>query len=508
MIDWTDRFVAANKFNTLFIDLSANVRYRRRPEMNGSEKIYSLEDLRRFGRFCRDHFIDLCPAWQVGGHANWWLLIGYHPELREKGWWNQADVTHPDHAPIVYDCMLDVIEALEPRYVSPKSDEWWHKPRKGESPDRLLRGKTRAQAFLEFHINLHAWLKRRGLTMIIFHDMLSPFHNGKRFDTYRVIDSFPKDVIIAPWSGRDVEKEIRYFTERGFRVWPNATGLFTLSDESKNRVMGFGKGIYSFGNDRVHLLDEYSPLYSMSNLLRVADEAWNFSQTRKSDQARLVAAQQSLCIRPNPHAGSRVEPLDLQPLYNTRLAAFLKAAKPADYAALSKPIDLPRGDQRIGFVPMRLSRGGEDCVALGKGSAPVVLPVRRRFSSLFFLHAALVHDPNDKAVAGVRIRDWMYGWPCATYTVHYADGSQEILPVRLTDNIKRLDTASATRATLSTRYAWTLRDANSQPLHLFQWEWINPKPKQPIEKLVIQHDDVLDISLLLFAVSGRTVRGE
>ena len=85
LIDWTDRFVAGNKFNTLYIDLSANVRYERRPEFNGSEKIYSLDDLRRFGDFCRDHFIDLCPAWQVGGHANWWLTIGYHPELREKG---------------------------------------------------------------------------------------------------------------------------------------------------------------------------------------------------------------------------------------------------------------------------------------------------------------------------------------------------------------------------------------------------------------------------------------
>ena len=39
LIDWTDRFVAGDKFNTLYIDLSANVRYERRPEFNGSEKI-------------------------------------------------------------------------------------------------------------------------------------------------------------------------------------------------------------------------------------------------------------------------------------------------------------------------------------------------------------------------------------------------------------------------------------------------------------------------------------
>ena len=82
---------------------------------------------------------------------------------------------------------------------------------------------------------------------MIYEDMLSPYHNGKKFDTYRIIDAFPKDVILTQWSGGATDKEIRYFTDHGFRVWPNATGMLTLSDESKARVMGFGKGVYSFG---------------------------------------------------------------------------------------------------------------------------------------------------------------------------------------------------------------------------------------------------------------------
>jgi len=508
LIDWTDRFVAGNKFNTLYIDLSANVRYQRRPEFDGSEKIYSLDDLRRFGQFCRDHFIDLCPAWQVGGHANWWLTIGYHPELREKGWSSQGDVTHPDHDPIVFDCMLDVIEALQPKYVSPKSDEWWHKRRPDETPDELLRGKTRAQAFLDFHIGLNAWLHQRGITMMIYEDMLSPYHNGKRFDTYRVIDAFPKDVILTLWSGGNTDKEIRYFTERGFRVWPNATGMFTLSDEAKRRVMGFGKGIYSFGNDKGRLLDEYSPLWSMSNVLRTADYAWNFSQDENADPARLVAIQQLSAIRENPRAGERVEPIDLDSATTDSWNAFLKAAKPDAYARHAQPVDLPRGRREIGFLPMRLSDAERDCVALRKDSPPVTLPVRGRFASLIFLHTAFIDDPNDKTVAGVRIREWIYGWPCGNYVVHYADGSRAVLPVRLTNNIKRFDTAGATRATLENRYAWTIDDANGEAVHLFQWEWVNPRPDEEIVRVVAQHDGILDVSLLVFAVSGRGLRSD
>ena len=508
LMDWTDRFVAGNKFNTFYIDFAGNVRYERRPEFNGSEKLYSLDDLRRFGRFCRDRFIDLCPAWQIGGHANWWLTIGYHPELREKGWPSQGDVTHPDHDAIVRDCMLDVIEALQPKYLSPKSDEWWHQRKEDETPDELLHGRTRSQAFLESHVRLNEWLKPRGITMMIYEDMLTPYHNGKRFDTYKVINSFPKDIILTLWSGGHTDKEIRYFTERGFRVWPNATGMFTLSDDSKHRVMGFGKGLYSFGDDKSHLLDEYSPLWSLSNLLRVADYAWNFARDENADPARLVALEHMLALRPNPRAGARVEPLVLDAALTHDFNAFLKTAKPDAYARHDRPVKLPAGVRDVAFVPTQLAGGKNDCLVLRKNSGPVTLPVRGRFSSLIFLHTAFVNDPQDKAVAGVRVREWIYGWPCGNYIVHYADGSQATLPVRLTNNLKRFDTASATRAALDTRYTWALDDANGQPIHLFQWEWVNPKPDTEIVRVVAEHDNILDVMLLLFAVSGRTVEAD
>ena len=139
--------------------------------------------------------------------------------------------------------MLDVIEALEPKYVSPKSDEWWHERKADEAPDALMHGKTPAQAFLESHVKLNQWLRRRGITMMIYEDMLSPFHNGKRFDTYKVIDRFPKDVILHMlWSSGNVAKEVRYFTERGFRVWPNATGMFTARRRNEEPCDGFRQG--------------------------------------------------------------------------------------------------------------------------------------------------------------------------------------------------------------------------------------------------------------------------
>lgn len=503
LIDWTDRFVAGHKFNTFYIDVSANVRYERRPEFNGSEKIYSLAELRRLGDFCRDHFIDVCPAWQIGGHANWWLTIGYHPELREKGWPSQADVTHPDHDAIVRDCMLDVIEALRPKYASPKSDEWWHERKEGEAPDPLLRGKTRAQAYLGANAGLNAWLKERGITMMMFEDMLSPYHNGKRFDTYRTIDAFPKDIIMTLWSGGNVDREIRYFSDRGFRVWPNATGMFVLSEEARRRVIGFGKGMYSFGDDKTGLLDANSPLWSLSNLIRVGDYAWNINLGEDRDADRMVAIQHLSAIRENTRAVGRPDPIDLGRVLKDRFDEFLAGV---GKAPLGPGSPLAGGAREVGFVPMRLGgAGGKDCAVVRKGSAPVELPVKGKFSSLVFLHTAFVNDPKDKNVAGVRVRDWMYGWPCGNYIVEYEGGARRPLPVRLTNNIKRLDTAPATRATLDCRYTWGLRDSPEDPVHFFQWEWVNPEPDRDIERVIMEHDNILDVSLVLFAISGTRV---
>ena len=96
--------------------------------------------------------------------------------------------------------------------------------------------------------------------------------------------------------------------------------------------MGFGKGIYSFGNDKSHLLDEYSPLWSMSNVIRVSDYAWNLASAENLDPARVLAMEHLLALSPNPHAG-RVRPIDLRPalthVFNEFLAQHGRSANAA-----------------------------------------------------------------------------------------------------------------------------------------------------------------------------------
>ena len=509
LMEWTDRFVAGNKLNVLFLDISALVKHKRRPEFNGTERIYSLDDLRRFSAFCRDRFVDLCPAWQIGGHASWWMLVGYHPELREKGWYSQADVTHPRHDAIMFDCMLDVIEAIKPKYVSPKSDEWWHTRRAGETPDKLLHGRTRAEAFLDVHVKLNTWLKARGIRMMMFHDMLTPYHNGKRYGLYKIIDRFPKDVIIQLWDAGTTEKDLRWFTERGFEVWTNGTGFVPLGPKTRKLVRGYGKGLYSFGAYRGGLLDKFTHLHSMGSLIHSADYAWNLSRREGEhlDHARLIALRHLLAVRPNPRAGQAVVPIDIAKRLTHSFAAFMKDVKPKAHGRHDRPIDIAAGTRDVGHLPMLLAGSPErNCIVLRKGAEPVTLPVGRRCSSLIFLHTGYVNDPADPAVRGARVRRWMYGWPCGQYVIRYDDRKEIIAPVRLTLNVKRFDTSSINRATNDNRHVLALTDRSGSDVHLYQWEWINPRPTHRIVEVVARHDNELDVSLILFALSTREVR--
>ena len=102
-------------------------------------------------------------------------------------------------------------------------------------------------------------------------------------------------------------------------------------------------------------------------------------------------------------------------------------------------------------------------------------------------------------------RQWPYGFPCGDYVVHYEDGSNSVLSLRFEYNIRRFDVPSLSRATNDNRYIHTLKAIDGTEVHLFQWEWVNPRPDQRILTVDVRHDNDLDVELVVFAISGRTV---
>ena len=109
----------------------------------------------------------------------------------------------------------------------------------------MVRGRPRAQVFLDFHLKLHAFLEERGVRMAMFEDMINPAHNGARYDTWKIIDSLPRDIIILIWA--NIGNAVGYFGEKGFECWGCTTGWFTFKGPSRKYVTGFGPSLYGLG---------------------------------------------------------------------------------------------------------------------------------------------------------------------------------------------------------------------------------------------------------------------
>ncbi len=412
--------------------------------------------------------------------------------------------------------MLDVIEAVKPKYISPKSDEWWHKTQKGEVPDKLLRGKTRAQAFLDWHCRLNEWLASKGIKMIIHEDMLSPFHNGKRQDTYKIVDKLPKDIIIGWWKGGFyLDEGIPWFIDKGFTIWGACTGFFTFNDKLKGnpQIQGFGQTVYGFRN-RIFgfYADEYKYLYG---LYRAADYAWNMTVDKREtikdqiENGYLPAISNIFSVKPNTLAGTKVTPIDISKSINCSLGKLLKECLPEKYGKTKYKFDLPKNKVNIASIPMKFEAGAKDCVLL-EDNQQVVIPVNKKASSLIFLHTTLVNTKLIKdGKVKIHYRDWLYGFPYGKYIVRYSDGTSQTLKLRNGENIANMDVFPFMRVTNDCRYNFNIYGKNGKSITLYQWEWVNPFPKKKAKEIVVEGEGKLDpgiIKTVLFAISRRSIK--
>ena len=502
LIDWVDRYVAGSKMNVFICNIDSIIKYKRHPEFNSSNCLYSLDDLAKLAKHCRDNFIEFIPRWQIGGHASWWLLR-VHPELKEPGYLHQADVSHPKHNKLVFDCFLDVIEATKCKYINVGGDEWWHSPDKGVKPSEFLPGgKTRSEAFLEFFQEAAKFGRKHHVKILTHEDMINPYHNGTRYDNYKIVDKLPKqDIIILPWACKD--QGIKYFNKKGFTQWANPTGVW-FPKKTVGMLDGFGLSVYTF----FYSLPMTGPkvvVGYIANLLRGAEYAWN-ANTDKGEtltvaisSGKLPALVNMYSLNPNPAASPVVRPISLDKAFNSNFNILCGKVIPG-----TEITGLKDGISEIGNIPMTLKARDNNCVLI-RQNANIKIPVNGKYSSLIFLHTVLTTDEFLKAnYRKLLWRYWIYGRPAGDYYAVYQDGSRAILPLRMHDNIWKTAVNPLFRMSIGCRYVMPLKTKDGNNLFLYQWEWINPNPEKIITRIELTQT-VVDFNLILFAVSGRNL---
>ena len=491
--DFIDRFAAGNKMNILRVrGLETLIRYdgenlpnQKKINYGPKSRFLTWADLELLSKFCRDRFIDLSITLPAGGHDYWISMAGY----KEKDW-NTGDVSHPDYDKIYFAIADKMIRHTRCRYFSPSSDEWWHHRRGKEKQEETVRGKSRSQVFLDFHLKLHAFLKERGVRMAMDEDMINPAHNGTRFDTWKIIDSLPRDIIICIWA--DLGNALKYFSGKGFECWGNTTSWFTFNQPERKYMTGFGASLYGFGREWSF---RFSGRYSFHSVwILGANYAWNFNNRSLNwnyadwmNSGELAAAEAVFAEAANPRGGEKFEPLDLSKNFNASVPAF------AD------------GSETVCNIPMRLAKtAGKNCVETVKDT-PQTIPVGKKCSSLVFLHTA-IPGKLYRSGKGFQNRAWQRGFPTAAYTVVYRDGTKEVCPVHLSQEIYFENWQPQAGSTVFCRGLKVGYDADRLPHFAYQWEWVNPHPDKEIAEVRVSIPNQWDFTHRLLAISVRSLK--
>ncbi|MCB9850891.1 MAG: beta-N-acetylhexosaminidase [Phycisphaerales bacterium] len=196
--------IAATKFNHLVIE-SEYIAWDAFPELHHSRFGMSKDEVRTILRTCRDLGVEVIPLIQTLGHCDWIFASGQHLNLAEDpdARWAYC-VTNPATYDLIFKVYAEALELFKPRTMHIGHDEYADR---GRVPYReSSKPYSVEQLFMMDTLKLHAWLRERGVGVMMWGDMLlaqgeaaDACHAKSPAAAAELRAELPDDVVVADW---------------------------------------------------------------------------------------------------------------------------------------------------------------------------------------------------------------------------------------------------------------------------------------------------------------------
>ena len=521
------------RLNTIFLELAGGMRFDRRPEISEAwERSNRLAaegkgpsvphgevcgggwitkaEVKELVEYARGYGIEVIPEIQSFSHVQYLTMT--YPEIAEKevedGFADSYCPLHPESHRIVFDMIDEVVELLEPRYLHMGHDEVYTM---AECP--RCRDKSRDELFAHDVNAIHAYLKEKGVGMMIWADMLQPWQRYAGENSAALI---PKDIVMLEfvWYFRTWADTEDLLLENGFEViFGNCySSHFTRYEKrtSKEGVIGAQVSVWSGTNeeDMGRLGKLYDLVYSANTAWSTCfqDELrWTFDR-RVADLLPGIRARlrgRTGCLGPTPERGRAID-----------LGAHFTAPR-RDASGARGGYDLsglPVGETTLRGLPFSFGEG----LILVEGRKirnrvypeEVIVPVEGKVAALVFAQTCTGMLPVDPF--GERL-------PIGRYEVVYADGDIESVDVAFGYHVAewnrrhgeplghRFHRHAGYVATYPVDPLWQGKSARGGDVTLYGMEWNNPHPEKEVKSVRIAAiDSCTDASLLVAGMAAVT----
>lgn len=552
-------FAALYKFNKIILELNANMRLDKHPELNigavefaghlnfsrldrppGVHKEYQnsshqdnadgqileKEEVADIVNYIRKFNIEVIPELPSLTHS-YYLLAG-HKELAENLNQPYPDTycpLKPEIYKIYFDVIDEYIDVIHPAMIHVGHDEW----RMEKDICELCRGKDYGELYANDLKKIHDHLAKKGIKTAIWGDHLLESVTEKDHQTWKsstgyqykipgalrpeqVLKLIPKDILVFNWFWNDINND-KQLSGFGFKqVYGNLRADINNWNE-RDKIKGVlggapsswaGTTEYNIGKDQLFDFLSAANLLWSEHYLPVDKLAFATEPLVNEVYTNLSGK-----ILPSDN-GAAVTSLNISSSFNSSLTDGITGLNNAH---------LLSGDIRVENKIFNLNSSAEDkrAIVVGKDEtrSAKVIQINKDVSSIIFLHACAKEAINDKAYAMIYNFDDT-AEPLGWYEVVYEDGMVETIPIKYGVNIldwrwrKRIMNNEKEKGKYSqNKYAYNATavecsNDNSNPITFFSFEWKNTRFGKKIKEINLRSVDSKkgnENAIILLAVS-------
>ncbi len=489
--------LAALKMNWVALQIDNRLRYTRDPRL-GRPGAPSKAELRSIAAYAEDRLMEVIPMTQCWSHFSYFLSKPAFRNLCEQPhpaanarvkYWNYCPRNPASHK-MLFGMIEEQLECFpHARYFHCGLDEIRFGaigvcPRCKGTPGGVL--------MAEEVNRLHAFLKKKHLTMCMWGDQLLPEHNGgPPYNTAKAIDHIPKDILIFDWhyNPATAYPSVEYFMNHGFRVvacgWYEPLNVVNFSNTAFRRgALGYGGTTwYNIGRIR----DEIRLITAMP---LTAENTWSPGHPAIDRLGyRPAAVFQRLWRRTPPPPPRRFALIDLQRWANRTLADDDRRLGALGLGAANDLAALPTGIQWFAGAPFRIpSPNRRQCLVLAKAGDPPgaswpesawPIPLDVRARALLFLQTCTHPKQFTRHIYD---RRGINPTAIVQCTITYADGSSAQMTCRWN---RRISDWNSQLGSAWGQTAWRGKTRSGALARIEAVQWLNPHPEKTLATLAV-----------------------